>query len=78
MAGTLEARLERPGADVEREQARLDKDLAQLRLVLAQTEERLADERFLARAPAAIIASTRERAAELRRQIDRLAGRGHG
>jgi valyl-tRNA synthetase len=78
MAGALEARLERPGADVQREQARLAKDLAQLEASLAQTEKRLADEQFLARAPAEIVAATRERAAELRRHIDRLAGRVHG
>jgi valyl-tRNA synthetase len=78
MAGALEARLERPGADVEREQARLAKDLAQLKLALAQAEKRLADQQFLARAPAEIVAATRERAAELLRQIDRLAGRVHG
>jgi len=56
----------------------LAKDLAQLRGVLAATEARLADERFTSRAPSSVVQATRDRAAELRDQVDRLAARLDG
>jgi valyl-tRNA synthetase len=78
LAGPLEARLQRPGADLERERQRLSKDLAQAQSSLEQTEARLADDRFTGRAPAAVVEQTRVRAAELRDQVARLSDRLNG
>jgi valyl-tRNA synthetase len=78
IAGALEARLARSGADLERERARLTRDLEQARAQLAQTEARLADERFIGRAPAAVVEASRSRAAELRERVDRLSARLNG
>jgi valyl-tRNA synthetase len=78
LAGSLEARLARSGADIERENARLARDLDQAKALLEQTEARLADERFTSRAPVSVVDATRARAAELRDQVARLSARLNG
>jgi valyl-tRNA synthetase len=78
MAGSLEARLARSGADLERDRVRLTRDLDQARALLEQTNARLADERFTSRAPAAVVDATRARADELRDQVHRLTARLNG
>jgi valyl-tRNA synthetase len=78
IAGSLEARLQRSGADLEREQERLRRELARAQQLLEQAEARLADERFLSRAPANVVAAARDRAAELRALVERLAARTNG
>ncbi len=78
LAGSLEARLARSGADIERENARLARDLEQAQALLEQTEARLADERFTSRAPVSVVDATRTRAAELREQVARLSARLNG
>ena len=78
ISGAAEAALSRSGADLERERARLAKELEQARGHLAQTEARLTDARFVERAPADIVAATRRRAEELHEQVDRLAARLDG
>jgi valyl-tRNA synthetase len=75
IAGAGEARLSRSGADVERERARLGKELEQVRAHLARTEARLADDNFRQRAPAPVVDGVVERAAELRDLVARLAQR---
>lgn len=78
MSGSAEARLLRSGADLERERARLGKELERARAQLAQVEARLADEAFTARAPASVVDSARQRAAELRELVARLTARMAG
>jgi valyl-tRNA synthetase len=78
MAGSLEARLARSGADIERERARLTRDLEQAMAQLEQTEKRLADDAFTSRAPAPVVDAARARATELHEQVDRLSARLNG
>jgi valyl-tRNA synthetase len=75
ITGSSEARLARSGADLTRERARLDRDLERARAALAQTEERLADARFVERAPAEVVQQVRQRATELRELVARLSAR---
>jgi valyl-tRNA synthetase len=60
-------------ADLERE--RLERDLAEAGEWLASARERLANESFVARAPAAVVEGARAREAELAEQVARLSDR---
>ena len=60
-------------ADLERE--RLERDLAEAEGWLAAARERLANESFVARAPAAVVDGARAREAELAEQVARLRER---
>ncbi|HUG47756.1 MAG TPA: valine--tRNA ligase [Candidatus Limnocylindria bacterium] len=77
IGGTGEARLSRSGAEMEREHARLTKELANARVQLAQTEARLGDEGFRQKAPQQVVSAAQQRAAELRDVIGRLQERLH-
>jgi len=76
--GEIEAAI-RPGAthddaaDLERE--RLERELAEAEGWLAAARERLANEAFIARAPAAVVEGARAREAELADQVARLRDR---
>ncbi len=72
---TGEARLLRSDADRERERARLQKELRAAEAQLSATEARLADDEFVSRAPANVVEHARDRANELRKQIDALSAR---
>jgi valyl-tRNA synthetase len=63
------------GIDVAAERRRLDKDLAAARKEAEQTQRKLANESFLAKAPADVVAKTRDRLAAARADIDRITGR---
>ena len=63
------------GIDVAAERRRLDKDLAAARKEADQAERKLANESFLAKAPADVVAKTRERLAAARADVDRITGR---
>ncbi len=63
------------GIDVAAERRRLDKDLAAARKEADQAERKLANESFLAKAPAAVVASTRERLDAAHADVDRITGR---
>jgi valyl-tRNA synthetase len=71
----LEVRLRRAGADLARERARLEKELAEARALLAAADGRLANEAFISRAPAEVVDAARRRAAELRDRVAILAER---
>ena len=58
--------------DPAREIERLEKQLRKLGDDLAQTERKLGNERFVANAPADIVAKERERAAELAERRNRV------
>jgi valyl-tRNA synthetase len=80
IAGDLEALAHRPAdggdpaaADLER--SRLERELAEAETWLEAALERLAYEAFTAKAPPAIVAGARARAAELTAQVDRLRDR---
>ena len=81
-AGELEILLPFEGTvDLAAERARLGREMEKRRRDLVQVEAKLADERFVARAPAPVVSKQRERAAELvatiarlQDQADRLAG----
>jgi valyl-tRNA synthetase len=75
IAGASESRLLRSGADLERERARLARELDRAQAALSQTEQRLADPAFIGRAPDDVVAQTRQRADELRELVARLAAR---
>jgi valyl-tRNA synthetase len=70
-----EARLMRSAADRERERQRLAKELAGLEDQLGTLEHRLADGSFVAKAPPAVVESTRRRALKLRDQVTTLNNR---
>jgi valyl-tRNA synthetase len=70
-----EARLSRGDADLERERARLARELADVRGRLAAAEARLIDEGFLTRAPADVVDGARRRRDELAEQAAALATR---
>jgi valyl-tRNA synthetase len=61
--------------DVEAERKRLEKDLAAARKEAAQTSGKLGNETFMAKAPADVIAKTRQRLADAAADITRLEGR---
>jgi valyl-tRNA synthetase len=61
--------------DVAAERRRMEKDLAAARAEAAQAERKLANGSFLARAPAEVVAKTRDRLDAARADIDRLTGR---
>jgi valyl-tRNA synthetase len=63
------------GIDVAAERRRMDKDLAAARKEADQTERKLANESFLAKAPADVVAKTRERLDAARADIERITGR---
>ena len=58
--------------DLERERARLQKEIVRAEAELARTDERLANEAFLARAPAEVVEELRLRRAELAAALERL------
>jgi valyl-tRNA synthetase len=78
IAGEVEARLRRAGADLARERARLERELDEARVLLNAAEARLGNESFVARAPAHVVEGSRRSAAELRDRVavltERLAG----
>jgi valyl-tRNA synthetase len=63
------------GIDVAAERRRMDKDLAAARKEADQAERKLANESFLAKAPAEVVAKTRERLDAARADIERIAAR---
>ncbi|MGH3070519.1 MAG: class I tRNA ligase family protein, partial [Streptosporangiaceae bacterium] len=63
------------GIDVAAERRRMDKDLAAARKEADQAERKLANESFLAKAPADVVAKTRERLDAARADIGRITGR---
>ena len=63
------------GIDVAAERRRLDKDLAAARKEADQAGRKLANESFLAKAPADVVAKTRERLAAARADVNRITGR---
>jgi valyl-tRNA synthetase len=70
-----EARLVAESADRDRDRARLEREIAEVERLLAAARERLADERFTSRAPEAVVAGARDRAAELEERLARLRER---
>jgi valyl-tRNA synthetase len=58
--------------DVERERDRLGAEIAGVDRLLASSRAKLADERFVSRAPAEVVAREREKAADLERSLERL------
>jgi len=70
-----EARLARGGSDLIRERERLVKELAEAERMLIETEARLADQRFVERAPKAVVEGARGRVAELSERVERLRAR---
>jgi valyl-tRNA synthetase len=58
--------------DVERERERLGAEIAGVERLLASSRAKLADERFVSRAPAEVVAREREKAADLERSLGRL------
>jgi valyl-tRNA synthetase len=61
--------------DVAAERRRMEKDLTAARAEAEQAQRKLANESFLARAPAAVVTKTRDRLETARADIDRLTGR---
>ena len=59
--------------DAERERARLQEDIDQLRQELGRLDTRLADTQFVQKAPKEIIDQTRERQAQVRETIAKLS-----
>ena len=70
-----EARLSRGDADLERERERLRKELGQVTRALEGARVRLSDQRFLERAPKAVVDGARSQAAELEERVERLQAR---
>ena len=58
--------------DVERERERLAAEIAGVERLLASSRAKLADQRFVSRAPAEVVARVREKAADLERSLERL------
>jgi valyl-tRNA synthetase len=75
LAGAMEARLDRGDADLERERARLQRELEEARGLLRAAETRLANDAFVSRAPMAVVDAARARAAELAELVARLEER---
>ncbi|HEY2129572.1 MAG TPA: valine--tRNA ligase [Streptosporangiaceae bacterium] len=63
------------GLDVAAERRRLDKDLQAARKEAEQTERKLANDSFLAKAPPEVVAKTRDRLAAATADIERISGR---
>jgi valyl-tRNA synthetase len=63
------------GIDVAAERRRLDKDLAAARKEADQAGRKLGNESFLAKAPADVVAKTRERLEAAHANIERISGR---
>ncbi len=63
------------GIDVAAERRRLDKDLGAARKEADQAERKLANESFLAKAPADVVGKTRERLEVAHADIERITGR---
>ena len=63
------------GLDVAAERRRLDKDLQAARKETEQTERKLANDSFLAKAPPEVVAKTRDRLAAATADIERISGR---
>jgi valyl-tRNA synthetase len=61
--------------DVAAERRRLEKDLAAAQKEAEQTERKLGNDSFLAKAPASVVARTRGRLDAARADIDRISGR---
>ena len=61
--------------DLAAERRRMEKDLAAARAEAEQTQRKLANESFLARAPEDVVAKTRSRLAAAQADIARLSGR---
>jgi valyl-tRNA synthetase len=64
--------------DVDEERARLRRELAKAEAEIDRLDTKLSDERFLARAPEAVVAEQRERRIEAdlsRRKLDRAVAR---
>ena len=83
IAGDLEAVVHPPTevadpAAAALERARLERDLAEARGWLDAARSRLADDRFVAKAPPAIVEQARVREAELADQVARLSERLEG
>ena len=81
IAGELEARVRTDaganaaGGDATLERARLERELAEAEGWLAAARDRLANESFTSRAPAAVVEGARAREAELADQVERLRER---
>jgi valyl-tRNA synthetase len=75
ISGPNEARISRGEAEQERERARLDRELGQVVRQLESARARLADEAFVARAPAQVVDAARTRLRELEALESRLRGR---
>jgi valyl-tRNA synthetase len=58
--------------DVARERERLGAEIAGVERLLGSAQAKLADERFVSRAPAEVVAREREKAADLERSLERL------
>jgi len=58
--------------DLDEERGRLEKKLAEARGKLAGVERKLANESFVSKAPDAIVQKEREKAADLKNQVDLL------
>jgi valyl-tRNA synthetase len=63
------------GIDVAAERRRLDKDLAAARKEADQAGRKLGNESFLAKAPAEVVAKTRERLEAAHADVERITGR---
>jgi len=63
------------GIDVAAERRRLDKDLLAARKEAEQTQRKLANDSFLAKAPPGVVAKTRDRLAAANADIGRISGR---
>ena len=61
--------------DVAAERRRVEKDLAAARTEAEQTQRKLANESFLAKAPSDVVAKTRSRLEAAQADIARLSGR---
>jgi valyl-tRNA synthetase len=76
VAGKVTVELDTAGViDVAAERRRMEKDLAAARAEAEQAQRKLANESFLARAPAEVVAKTRDRLDAAHADIDRLTGR---
>ena len=61
--------------DVDKETARLNKELEKLRKGIASTEGKLSNEKFLSKAPADVVAAEREKLSAAREKISALEAR---
>jgi valyl-tRNA synthetase len=59
--------------DLERERARLDKQMSELRGLVERSERRLASEDFVKKAPAHVVEQAREKLKGLKEQLERVA-----